>query len=74
MQASGTCDVSIRIRRGAISMGMFTRILVAYDGSAGSERALGLAIQLAGEQLGLLLILSIVEHLPRFAGTVGDGG
>lgn len=28
-------------------MGLFTRILVAYDGSPGSEQALNLAVQLA---------------------------
>jgi nucleotide-binding universal stress UspA family protein len=51
---------------------MFARILVAYDGSPGSERALALAVRLAGEQHAELLVLSVVEHLPRFAGTVGE--
>lgn len=53
-------------------MSIFTHILVAYDGSPGSERALMLAIRLAGEQQAKLLILSVAEHLPRFAGTVGE--
>jgi nucleotide-binding universal stress UspA family protein len=53
-------------------MGLFRRILVAFDGSPGSERALLLAIQLAGEQGAELAIISVVEHLPRFAGTVGE--
>ena len=53
-------------------MGLFRRILVAFDGSPGSERALLLAVQLAGEHGAELVIISVVEHLPRFAGTVGE--
>ncbi len=53
-------------------MGLFTRILVAYDGSSGSEHALLVAIQLASEHRAELVICSVVEHLPRFAGTVGE--
>lgn len=53
-------------------MALFARILVAYDGSPGGERALVLAAQLAHEHGAVLLLLSIVEHLPRFAGTVGE--
>jgi nucleotide-binding universal stress UspA family protein len=53
-------------------MGLFRRILIAFDGSPGSERALLLAVQLAGEQGAELVIISVVEHLPRFAGTVGE--
>jgi nucleotide-binding universal stress UspA family protein len=53
-------------------MGMFARILVAFDGSPGSERALMAGIQLAGDQGAELVIISVVEHLPRFAGTVGE--
>jgi len=53
-------------------MALFARILVAYDGSPGSERALVLAARLAHEHGAALLLLSIVEHLPRFAGTVGE--
>lgn len=53
-------------------MGLFSRLLVAYDGSPGSERALDMAIQLASELNTSLVILSIVEHLPRFAGTMDE--
>jgi nucleotide-binding universal stress UspA family protein len=53
-------------------MSVFRRILVAFDGSPGSERALAAAIQLAVDQGAALVIISVVEHLPRFAGTVGE--
>jgi nucleotide-binding universal stress UspA family protein len=53
-------------------MGLFTIILVAYDGSAGSERALRLAAQLAAVHTSELVIVSILEHVPRFAATVGE--
>jgi nucleotide-binding universal stress UspA family protein len=53
-------------------MGAFAKILVAYDGSPGAERALALAAGLAGEFAAKLVVLSVVEHLPRFAGTVGE--
>jgi universal stress protein F len=53
-------------------MGVFSRILVAFDGSPGSERALAAATQLAVDQGAELVIISVVEHLPRFAGTVGE--
>ena len=53
-------------------MDLFTRVVVAYDGSPGSQRALMLAIRLASAQNAALLILSVAEHVPRFAGTVGE--
>ena len=53
-------------------MGLFTRILVAYDGSSGSTRALNTAVQLAGERGAALLVLSVIEHLPRYAATIGE--
>jgi len=45
-------------------MGIFTHILLAYDGSPGSERALTRAARLAGEQGAALTILSAVEGCP----------
>jgi hypothetical protein len=42
----------------AAAIGMFKRILVAFDGSQGSERT--------------LVIISFVEQLPSFAGMVGE--
>ena len=44
-------------------MSLFTRVVVAYDGSPGSQRALMLAIRLASDQEATLLILSIAEHV-----------
>ncbi|MBI4318364.1 MAG: universal stress protein [Chloroflexi bacterium] len=51
---------------------MFRKILVAYDGSAGSMRALDVAIDLAQKYAAGLWALSVEEHLPRFAATVGE--
>jgi len=51
---------------------MFKKILVAYDGSKGSDRALTLAIQLAREQEADLWVLSVAEHLPRYPATIDE--
>jgi nucleotide-binding universal stress UspA family protein len=53
-------------------MSLFSRILIAYDGSPGSERSLDAAVHLASEQKASLLILSVVEGVPRFAGTIDE--
>ncbi len=51
---------------------MFKKILVAYDGSKGSERALNMAINLAREQEAALWVLSVAEHLPRYPATIDE--
>ena len=51
---------------------MFKKILVAYDGSKGSERALNMAINLAREQEATLWVLSVAEHLPRYPATIDE--
>mgnify|MGYP000002900647 CR=1 FL=1 len=51
---------------------MFERILVAFDGSPGSRRALQAAIQLAREYGAELWTISVEEHLPRYAATVSE--
>jgi nucleotide-binding universal stress UspA family protein len=51
---------------------MFKNILVAYDGSKGSERALTMAINLAREQEAALWVLSVAEHLPRYPATIDE--
>ncbi|MBI2953774.1 MAG: universal stress protein [Chloroflexi bacterium] len=51
---------------------MFRKILVAYDGSTGSKRALEVAVDVAQKYHAELWALSVEEHLPRFAATVGE--
>ncbi|HEX2915815.1 MAG TPA: universal stress protein [Chloroflexia bacterium] len=51
---------------------LFKKILVAYDGSAGAERALETAIKLAHEQGTELCVISVEEQLPHYAATVGE--
>lgn len=53
-------------------MTIFKRIVVAYDGSAGSERALQVGLRLAHEQGSELCVLSVEEQLPHYAATVGE--
>jgi len=50
----------------------YRRILVPFDGSQGSWKALRKALVLAGEQGAAITALSIEEHLPRYAATVGE--
>jgi nucleotide-binding universal stress UspA family protein len=51
---------------------MFKKILVAYDGSKGADRALTLAIQLAREQEAALWALTVADHLPRYPATIDE--
>lgn len=51
---------------------MFRKILVAFDGSEGSWRALTAAIALAREQGTELWALSVEDRLPHLAATVGE--
>ena len=52
---------------------MFRKILVAFDGSAGSSRALEVAAVMAREYgLPTLHAVSVAEPPPRFAATVGE--
>jgi nucleotide-binding universal stress UspA family protein len=51
---------------------MYRRILVGLDGSEGSRRALDCALDLAELTGAALHALSVEEHLPAFAGTVGE--
>ncbi len=50
----------------------FDRILVAIDGSDGSEHALGKALELAGATGATLLALAVEGPLPAYAATVGE--
>jgi CBS domain-containing protein len=51
---------------------MFRRILVAYDGSSGAEAALRMGIDLAKATGAELQTVSVEEHLPRYAATIGE--
>lgn len=51
---------------------MFRRILVAYDGSEGSKRALLAGIGLAKATGAALVSLSVRQHLPYLATTVDE--
>ncbi|MBI3455400.1 MAG: universal stress protein [Candidatus Rokubacteria bacterium] len=51
---------------------MFRKILVAYDGSEGSRRALRAGIELAKRLGAELYTISVMEHLPHYAATVGE--
>ncbi len=51
---------------------MFRKILVAYDGSQGSRRALRAGIDLAKRLGAELYTISVMEHLPHYAATVGE--
>ena len=51
---------------------MFQKILVAYDGSEGSRRALLAGIELAKRLGAELHTISVMEHLPHYAATVGE--
>ena len=51
---------------------MFRKILVALDGSAGSRRALMAAMDLGKKYDARVHLLSVEEHLPAYAATVGE--
>ncbi len=51
---------------------MFKRILVAYDGSEGAQAALRMGIGLAKSPGTELYSISVEEHLPRYAATIGE--
>jgi nucleotide-binding universal stress UspA family protein len=51
---------------------MFHKILVANDGSEGARKALQAAIDIAKRYESELHEISIEEHLPHYAATVGE--
>ncbi len=51
---------------------MFRKILVANDGSEGAKKALQAAIDMAERYEAELHEISIEEHLPHYAATVGE--
>jgi nucleotide-binding universal stress UspA family protein len=51
---------------------MFRKILLAYDGSQGADRALEAGIKLAQTHQAELWALAVEERLPRFSGTIDE--
>jgi nucleotide-binding universal stress UspA family protein len=51
---------------------MFRKILIANDGSEGAKKALKVAIDLAKRYQAELHSISVEEHLPHYAATVGE--
>jgi nucleotide-binding universal stress UspA family protein len=51
---------------------MYRKILLAYDGSEGANRALEAGIELAKLHGAELMALAVQERLPRFSGTIDE--
>lgn len=51
---------------------MFRKILVANDGSEGAKKSVQVAIDLATRYAAELHAISVEEHLPHYAATVGE--
>jgi nucleotide-binding universal stress UspA family protein len=51
---------------------MFKKILLAYDGSEGANRALEAALELAQLHQGKIWALAVEENLPHIIATVGE--
>src|ERR1041384_6950386 len=51
---------------------MFRKILVAHDGSEGAQKAMTIAIDLARRYDAEILIISVIEELPKYAGTIDE--
>jgi nucleotide-binding universal stress UspA family protein len=54
------------------TLGMFQRVLVAYDGSDGAKKALDAAVSVARRDSAELIGLAIEAHLPHYGATVGE--
>ncbi len=51
---------------------MFKKILLAYDGSDGAEKALEAGINLAKTHQAELWAITVQERLPRYGGTIDE--
>lgn len=51
---------------------MFNKILLAYDGSEGAQKALQAGIQLAKIHQAELWTVTVQERLPRYGGTIDE--
>jgi nucleotide-binding universal stress UspA family protein len=54
------------------TLGMFQRVLVAYDGSDGAKKTLDAAVGVARRDRAELIGLAIEAHLPHYGATVGE--
>jgi nucleotide-binding universal stress UspA family protein len=50
----------------------FRKILVGFEGSPGAWRALAQALRLAASDGATVHVLTVIEHLPQYAATVGE--
>jgi nucleotide-binding universal stress UspA family protein len=51
---------------------MFKKLLVAYDGSEDSRKALDIALELSRKFGSEVHLLTIIEQLPHYAATIGE--
>jgi nucleotide-binding universal stress UspA family protein len=51
---------------------VFKKLLVAYDGSEDSQKALEMALELSRRFDSEVHLLTIIEQLPRYAATIGE--
>ncbi|MFH0788901.1 MAG: universal stress protein [Pseudomonadota bacterium] len=51
---------------------MFKKLLVAYDGSEDSKKALAIALELSRKFASEVHLLTIIEQLPHYAATIGE--
>jgi nucleotide-binding universal stress UspA family protein len=51
---------------------VFTRLLIGYDGSPGSQAALRAGLRLARTTGATVTVLTVRHHLPRYGATVGE--
>jgi nucleotide-binding universal stress UspA family protein len=51
---------------------MYQRILIAYDGSEGAEKALRAALSMAREYSAELQLVAVEERLPHYAATADE--
>ena len=56
----------------AVDLRAYRKILVPFDGSPGSEKALRRALLMAREQGAEVTTYSVDEHVPRYAPGVGE--
>ena len=54
------------------SISLFKYILIPFDGSTSSRKALHVGLGLAQEFAAKVAIVTVEEHLPRFAGDIGE--